>query len=40
MKKIIFLSAFLLANLTFAQEFKLTAENFKEKTNPEKTTMF
>ena len=36
MKKIIFLSAFLLANLTFAQEFKLPAENFKEKTNPEK----
>ena len=36
MKKNIFLSAFLLANLTFAQEFKLTAENFKEKTNPEK----
>lgn len=36
MKKIIFLSALFLANITFAQEFKLTAENFKEKSNTEK----
>ena len=28
MKKLIFLSAFMLTNLTFGQEFKLTAENF------------
>ena len=36
MKKIIILSAIILTNLTFAQEFKLTSENFKEKSNPEK----
>ena len=36
MKKIIFLSAFFFTSLSFAQEFKLTAENFKEKSNPEK----
>lgn len=36
MKTTILLSAFLLSNLFFAQEFKLTAENFKEKSNPER----
>lgn len=36
MKKTILFSAFILSNLFFAQEFKLTAENFKENSNPEK----
>ncbi|MEN2436837.1 hypothetical protein AAH994_15595 [Weeksellaceae bacterium A-14] len=36
MKKIIFLSSFMFVNLTFAQEFKLTANNFVSKADETK----
>lgn len=36
MKKTVLFSAFILSNLIFAQEFKLTADNLKETSNPEK----